>query len=318
MFEGEVFDVGGFCVAGEDSPSVWVGGELDDGLGHGRAVPNGRVEAAVGVAYDFRHPTYVRHQSGEAGGHRLKKRHREPFGDGRHGVDVRGGEEAGYIEALSPEGDVVGNSKFVGEDFERFAHDARAHDPELKVGDCGYGEGDGLDHRWKVFNLDQTANEEEREAALLGKVFGWAGLKPVDSVVDAGDAAALSERSIAEVHAGGVADGYDPIAEEGDEVVGDLGLGVVRRCDEAVTRGDDGLNASEPRRHGSLQGWRRVVAVDDVWPRASKHTEKAHGGACYRAFANDVDMKAFRSKHFKKRPQAGIDADGDVVPVGAL
>ena len=37
-----------------------------------------------------------------------------------------------------------------------------------------------------------------------------------------------------------------------------------------------------------------------------------------RAFANDVDMKAFRAEHFEQWPETRIDADGDVVPVGAL
>jgi hypothetical protein len=60
------------------------------------------------------------------------------------------------------------------------------------------------------------------------------------------------------------------------------------------------------------------MAVNDVWLYAAKHAEEAHSGAGNRALANDVDMKAFRAKHFEQRPQTGIDADRDVVPIGAL
>ena len=36
------------------------------------------------------------------------------------------------------------------------------------------------------------------------------------------------------------------------------------------------------------------------------------------ALADDVDMKAFRAEHCEEWPQTGINADGDVVPIGAL
>jgi hypothetical protein len=119
-----------------------------------------------------------------------------------------------YIKPLSPEYDVVSDSEFIGKSFQRFAHDPVAHDPELKVGNSADGESNGFDHRWKIFNLDEATNEEKSEAAFLRVIFRRHQCEPIDTVVDAGDAIALSQGSMAQVLASSITDGYNPIADE--------------------------------------------------------------------------------------------------------
>ena len=211
----------------------------------------------------------------------------------------------GYVEALSPEGDIVVNSEFVREGLQLFTHDAVAYDPELQVGDFSHGESDSFDHGWKIFDLSQTAYKEEREAALLRMVFRRGGFEPVDAVVNAGDAIAPGKRGIAEVVTGGVADGYDPIAGERDEVVDDLGFGVEGRSDQAMASGDNSRDTGESSCHGSLKGRCRIVAVDNVRPEVAEHTKKTHGSPGHRARAIDVDVEALRAKHFEQRAGVG-------------
>jgi hypothetical protein len=175
-------------------------------------------------------------------------------------------------------------------------------DPELKAMDSGDGEGGCADHGGEVLDLGETAYEEESEAVLLdvdvGIGIGWSGLKPVDSVVDAGDAVAPCEGGVTEVLAGGVADAYDPVAEEGDEAVGYLVRGLVGRGYEAVARGDDALDAGEAGSDGSLKGWGGVVAVYDVRPGSAELFQESHEGAGKGGFAEDVYLDAFRTEDF--------------------
>ncbi|MCU1318778.1 MAG: hypothetical protein JWP98_296 [Edaphobacter sp.] len=318
MFEGEVLVVGSRGAGGEGGPARWMGGQQDHGLGHGGGIAYGGVEAAVGVAYDLGHSTYVCDQCGEAHGHGLKERHGQPLRDGGHGVDIGGGEEVGDVEALSPERNVIGDAELVDERFERFAHDSVADDPELKVGYGWKREGGCFDHGGEIFDLGEAANEEEGEAVLLGVVLRRGGWEPVDTVVDAGDAVAPGERGVAQILAGDVADSYDPVAEEGDEAVGDLGRGFVGRGDEAVTGGDDAFDTGEAGTDGGLQGWCRVVAVDDVWPGATELAQEAHEGAGEGSFAKDVDADALGTQDFAECSKIAVGADGHIVPVGAL
>jgi len=192
------------------------------------------------------------------------------------------------------------------------------YDPKMKVGHSVDSERDCLDHCWKIFDLNQTSDEQKSKAALLWVVLRWALLELVDAVIDAGDAIAPGKGSLEQVIAGSIADGHNPIAEQRDEVISKLSLGIERWSDQAMPRGDDGLDTSEPGCHSCLKCRRRIMAVNDVRPGLTEDPEKAQCCAGNRTLAYDVDMEAFCAKHFKKRSQTGVNANGDVMSFCAL
>jgi len=313
--EREMLVVGRLCIPGEELSLRGVGRDLDESLGHGMGIAYGRGQAAAGVFDDLGHAAYIGDDRRQADGHSLQKRHGKPFRGGRHAIDVGCGEEARDVEALSPEGDAIFNSKLPNECFQMRPFGSIADDPELEIRNARCGEGHGADQRGEIFDGSEAADEQQGEAGLLRPVFRGRRLDGIDPVVDAHDTLPKRARRMTQVLAGHVADAYDPVAKAGYEVDCDLFAGGVRRCDEAVTGNDDGAGSCETRGNGGLQRRCRVVAVHHLGTHAAKFAEEAEKGSRQGSFAEDAYRNSVAKKLLAKSAKVAVGEDRDIMSV---
>jgi hypothetical protein len=208
--------------------------------------------------------------------------------------------------------------EILDEGLQPLAHDTVAHNPELKVGDSGDSEASRSNQCGKVFDLCQATHKEESEATFSGTPFGGYSLYLVDAVVDACDTAAPRQGCVTEVLASNVTDAYDPVTEEGDNTVRNLGGSVIGRGNEAMTRGDDASNTGEAGANRGLEGRCRIVTMHDIRAGSAKSPQEPQESPSERSFAENVDFDAFCTQYFTERTKITVGPDRNIVAVGTL